>query len=280
MVSQLAIDQISKSWKSAGLSTPIAHIVLGSGYGEALDSLPKGFSIQGRLKFGDVDGLCPATVVDHKGEYVWIQKDSKVISLQFGRLHGYEGHTPEEVTRTVMIPRLAGVETFVLTNAAGGLTTNYQPGDAMIIRDHFNFTGNNPLMGPNPKGPNGQLIGTRFPDMSQLYNLEIGKTLQQNITEQGVQVHEGNYVGVLGPSFETPIEVSIFGKLGLHAVGMSTVWEAIALGHSGAKVAGISLISNLGTGLSKQALAHESILATCRKSARAIVAGILNTFAP
>ncbi len=275
MVSQLAVDQIQKAWRDCGVTVPTAHVVLGSGYGEALETLPAGWAIRGRIKFGELDGLCPSTVVDHKGEYVWISNGSTVVSLQFGRLHGYEGHTPEEVTRTVMIPCLAGVKTFVLTNAAGGLTTNFTPGDAMIIRDHFNFTGNNPLMGPNPKGPDGKLIGARFPDMSKLYNLELGETLKRHIASLGVKVHDGNYCGVLGPSFETPIEVSIFGKLGLHAVGMSTVWEAISLGHAGATVAGISLISNLGTGLSQQTLDHESILKMCRKSAKAVVAGVL-----
>jgi purine-nucleoside phosphorylase len=278
MVSQVAVDQIQSSWKKAGIQTPAAHIVLGSGYGEAVANLPKGWELRGSMKFGELDGLCPATVVDHKGEYLWISKGDTAVSLQLGRLHGYEGHTPEEVTRTVMIPRLAGVKTFILTNAAGGLTKRFLPGHAMIIKDHFNFTGSNPLLGPNPKGPDGKLIGTRFPDMSKLYNEELRDLVMRNVQAQGINVHEGNYLGVLGPSFETPIEVAVFGQLGLHAVGMSTVWEAIALGHSGATLAGISLISNLGTGLSEQALDHDTILKTCRVSAQAIVTGILSSF--
>jgi purine-nucleoside phosphorylase len=192
-----------------------------------------------------------------------------------GRIHGYEGHPAPLVVQPVMVPRLAGVKNFVLTNAAGGLSAAHKPGDLMLIRDQVNLTGLNPLVGANPVGLDGRELGPRFPDMANLYNREFRKRLRRHCEAQpGLTVHDGVYLGLLGPSFETPAEIQLFSAWGLHAVGMSTVWEAIALGHSGARVGGMSLISNLGSGLGEGTLDHNTILETCRASAAAIVRGL------
>jgi purine-nucleoside phosphorylase len=141
----------------------------------------------------------------------------------------------------------------------------------MLIRDHVNLTGGNPLVGLNPRGGGGRELGPRFPDLSALYDRGWRARLAGHCARTGLGVHEGVYLGLLGPSFETPAEVQLFSSWGLHAVGMSTVWEAIALGHSGARVAGLSLVSNLASGLAAGKLDHATILDTCRRSAEKIV---------
>jgi purine-nucleoside phosphorylase len=254
------------------LAVPHCHVVLGSGYGAALDRFP--WERVGDLPFADLPGFHASTVVDHAGCYRFFRKGKHVLSFQMGRLHGYEGHEPSDVVRTVMTPRLAGVKNFVLTNAAGGLSMAMKPGDVMVIRDHVNLTGLNPLVGRNPAGLDGKPLGPRFPDLAKLYDREWRARLQKLCAENGLGTHEGVYLGLLGPSFETPAEVQLFSSWGLHAVGMSTVWEAIALTHSGARLVGLSLISNLGSGLGAGTLDHETILETCRSSAAKIVDAI------
>ncbi|MCO5142198.1 MAG: purine-nucleoside phosphorylase [Oligoflexia bacterium] len=255
------------------IEVPAYHIVLGSGFGEALNHLD-GEQLA-ELSFAEVDGLVPSTVPDHKGVYRFYKVKGKTISFQMGRLHGYEGHSPQQVARTVILPRLAGVKKFLLTNASGGLSLAYRPGDVMLIRDHVNLTGANPLMGENPKDSKGKELGPRFPDMNTLYSQPMRKKLEKSFQKQKLKVHEGTYLGVLGPSFETPAEVQLYAAWGMHAVGMSTVWESIALRHSGAELAGISLISNLGAGMDPNAsLDHLQIIETCRESAAKIIRGI------
>jgi len=254
------------------LPAPSLHVVLGSGFGAALDQIP--WEKIGDLSFTEVPGFPPSTVPDHAGKYRFYRNGQKVISFQMGRLHGYEGHTASLVARTVMAPRLAGVENFLLTNASGGLSREFKPGDVMLIRDHVNLTGKNPLLGENPKGEGGKEIGPRFPDMGNLYNAQWRSKLEKLLKAEGLRVHQGIYMGLLGPSFETPAEVQLYASWGMHAVGMSTVWEAIALKHSGAKVAGLSLISNMGAGMTDQTLDHLEILETCRASASRIMKGI------
>ena len=254
------------------IPVPNYHVVLGSGYGTAIDSFP--WERLGELSFKDLPGFPASTVMDHAGCYRFYRKNGKVLSFQMGRLHGYEGHDPSVAILPVMVPRLAGVGNFLLTNAAGGLLLSMSPGDVMVIRDHVNLTGMNPLIGANPRGLDAKELGPRFPDLAKLYDREWRNRLYRFLQKEALGVHEGVYLGLLGPSFETPAEVQLFASWGLHAVGMSTVWEAIALSHSGARVAGLSLISNLGSGLGSGALDHETILETCRASAAKIVNAI------
>lgn len=254
---------------------PSLHAVLGSGFGAALGGLGRRWEPLGDREFSEIPGLPVSTVPDHAGRYRFFRHapTGKVICFQMGRVHGYEGHEASAVVRTVMIPRLAGVRDFLLTNAAGGLSHAYRSGDVMLIRDHVNLTGKNPLTGANPSF-GGKEIGPRFPDLCGLYDRDWRERLGRHAAAQGLHVHEGTYLGILGPSFETPAEVSLFASWNLQAVGMSTVWEAIALRHSGARVAGMSLISNLGAGMADQHLDHLAIIETCRAAASRIVAAV------
>lgn len=261
---------------SKKITLPSIHIVLGSGFGTALDQFP--WEVAGELPFSQLPGMPSSTVQDHAGKYRFYRHPKKnlVVSFQMGRLHGYEGHEARDVVLPVMVPRLAGVKNFLLTNASGGLSPAFRPGDLMMIRDQVNLTGKNPLMGPNPEY-SGQEIGPRFPDMCGIYDRHWRDMLSANAKKEGLAVHEGTYMGLLGPSFETPAEVQLFASWGIQAVGMSTVWEAIALKHSDARVAGMSLISNLGAGMTDQKLDHNVILETCRASAAKIVGAIRRT---
>ena len=278
MTERRSIDAMQKVWRDFGLKEPPhLHVVLGSGYGNALKEIEKdGWKKQGDISFPEIPGLVSATVQDHAGVYSFFKKGKRAVCFQMGRLHGYEGHPPNEVVQTVMIPRLAGAKNFILTNAAGGLDKNFKPGDVMLIEDHVNFTGKNPLLGRNPVGIDGKELGERFPDLSTLYEKKWNEALAKNFKTEKLKAHRGIYLGTLGPSFETPAEVNLYAKWGMDAVGMSTVWEAIALKHSGARLAGVSLISNPCAGLIPGlVLHHEQILETCRGSAARIVAGIL-----
>ena len=258
-----------QSWR---IEIPSIHIVLGSGFGRALDSLDAMvWTERGQLKFAEVCDLAQSTVQDHPGIFRFFSnsKTGKTICFQVGRLHGYEGHPAPSVVKPVMIARQAGVENFILTNSSGGLDRNMAPGDVMLISDHVNLTGQNPLIGSND-----DTLGPRFPDMGNLYVREWREKLRIILIEKQLRVHEGVYLGLLGPSFETHAEVQLFANWGLKAVGMSTVWEAIALKHSGARVAGLSLISNLGAGLSSTPLDHNAILQTGRTTAVKILSAI------
>ncbi len=267
-----ALSVYQKFLEKCSLPVPSHHVVLGSGYGAALAGFP--WEHAGDLSFRDLPGFPASTVQDHAGSYRFFRKGKHCISFQMGRIHGYEGHPASQVVQPVMVPRLAGVKNFILTNAAGGLSAAHKPGDVMLIRDHVNLTGMNPLIGKNPVGVDGKELGPRFPDMANMYDREFRNRLRKTLLSQPIGLHEGVYLGLLGPSFETPAEIQLFSAWGLQAVGMSTVWEAIALAHSGARVAGLSLISNLGAGLGEGTLDHNTILETCRVSAAAIVKGI------
>ncbi|MFN7728164.1 MAG: purine-nucleoside phosphorylase [Bdellovibrio sp.] len=277
MVQNNSHQSYSKQLKKLGSEVPYAHVVLGSGFGTSLDALlVTDWSVVGEIKFQDVEGLIASTVQDHAGKYrLYKHKPTgKVVQFQMGRLHGYEGHDPRLVVMPVMIPRVAGVKNFLLTNAAGGLDRAMNPGDVMIIEDHVNLTGKNPLIGHNPIGPDGQELGPRFPDMGHCYKPEWRARLQTHLEKHALKVHKGIYLGLLGPTFETHAEVRLYSAWGMKSVGMSTVWETIALHHSGAQVAGLSLISNLGAGLGQAALDHNSILETCRISAAQVMLAI------
>ncbi len=259
-------------------SVPFFHVVLGSGFGAALHIRDDwhGWRKSSELSFADVPGLAPSTVPDHAGKFAFYRHaaSGRVAVMQMGRLHGYEGHDASQVVGPVMVSRLAGCKNFLLTNAAGGLRREYHSGDVMLLTDHVNLTGRNPLVGKNPAGPDGKELGERFPDLSGLYDSEWRGKLKE-VFSKNLRVHEGIYLGLLGPSFETPTEVQLFGRWGLDAVGMSTVWEAIALRHAGGKVGGLSLISNPGAGLDPSlTLDHIQILETCRASAAKIVDGV------
>lgn len=262
------------------LKVPDIHIVLGSGFGESLNEISKvDWQLMAKIHLKEIPEVSPPTVMDHSGQYLIFQnkKQGTLVQFQLGRLHGYEGHSPRSVIKPVMIPRLAGVKEFILTNAAGGMTPTMKPGDVMMIQDHVNLTGQNPLIGDNPTF-NQKSLGPRFPDLSKMYKNGRSEILYQSLQQKAeLGVHKGIYLGLLGPSFETPAEIQLFKQWGMGAVGMSTVWEAIALHHSGAQTTGLSLISNLAAGLSEEELDHHLVLKTCRQSAHKIMEALFET---
>jgi purine-nucleoside phosphorylase len=274
-------QKIAAKLKSFGVSNPDFHVVLGSGFKDSVDTgIPSEFTTKGEVFFQDIPGLHPSTAPGHSGKYVVIEhtKSKKVGMIQVGRLHGYEGLDPREVIRTVMYTRELGAKNYFITNAAGGMDPAHKPGDVMLINDHINLTGKNPLFGENPKQANGTPWGPRFQDLTRLYDREWKATLKKAFASENLNVHEGVYVGVLGPSFETPAEIRFFAQIGGHSVGMSTVWETIGLKHTGAMVSALSLISNLGAGLAgDEELDHFAILDACKSSSTGILRGILKS---
>ena len=270
-----------KKYKEIGFSPPEFHFVLGSGFSPAVDKAKKDeiWEEQLTLPFGEVPGLKTPTVESHSGLYrYFVHKPTKrVICFQCGRLHGYEGHSPKEVVQTVMLPLMAGTKQFVLTNSAGGLKENLTVGSMVALTDHVNLTGQNPLTGPNPSGEKGQPLGPRFPDMSGVYEETMRRQVVRELLAEGLKVEEGVYIGVLGPNFETAAEVQLFARWGLSAVGMSTVWEALALRHAGAKLSAFSLISNPACGIEVgEKLDHENILEAVSTYSEKIIRSFFN----
>lgn len=249
--------------KRIGIPTPEFHFVLGSGLSSAFSQLQIGKEWEEKpsLKFSDLPELIQSSAPGHTGlfRFFYHHKSKKSATFQVGRLHGYEGLDPQAVVQPVIQSLLAGTKNFILTNAAGSLNKSFKVGSVMLIEDHVNLTGKNPLIGPVPKDLEGKALGPRFPDMSATYDKDLLKSLRKACTKKKLKVHKGVYLGLLGPSYETPAEVRLFSKWGLGSVGMSTVWEAIALKHAGARLGGLSFISNMGCGLDKKPLRHEDV---------------------
>lgn len=249
--------------------SPDLHVVLGSGYSGAFAHLKLDkWKVVGEVPFSTLQTLERSSVEGHPGKYVILKHaNGTTLTLQLGRLHGYEGIPPQKVVQTVLEGVRAGTKNFILTNASGGTALTHKPGSVMIIRDHINLTGQNPLTGPNTSGP-------RFPDMTNSYDASLSKQIAGKLKKQKLKVFEGVYGGLAGPNYETPAEVSLLAKCGVKAVGMSTVWETIALAHAGARTAGVALITNFGAGLKKEKLNHQDVLEQAAKSAKAIIQGI------
>jgi purine-nucleoside phosphorylase len=177
-----------------------------------------------------------------------------------GRFHLYEGHEPAKVAFPIRVMKEIGVETILVTNAAGGVNESFEPGDLMIIRDHINLMFRNPLIGPNDDE-----LGPRFPDMSAAYDPELRVIARKVADAEGIRVREGVYAAVLGPSYETPAEIRMIRKIGGDAVGMSTVPEVLVARHAGIRVLGISCISNMAAGILPQPLSHEEVMETANR---------------
>jgi purine-nucleoside phosphorylase len=231
---------------------PRLGIVLGSGLGSLADELADPVAIP----FGELPGWPAATAPGHVGRLILGQLDGVPVAMLQGRLHLYEGNDSGLVVQPVLLMGRLGASTVVLTNAAGGLNPAYGAGTLMVIADHINLTGRSPLLGPN-----ADEIGPRFPDLTHVYAPANRERLHAAAQAEGTSLEEGIYVGLLGPTYETPAEVRMFRGLGGDAVGMSTVLEAIACRWAGIEVAGISLVTNPGAGYSGEPLNHEEVLA-------------------
>lgn len=251
-----------------GGSIPRVAIQLGSGLNAIADAMEDATI----LSYADIPGFPQPSVEGHAGRLLIGNFQGEPVLCLQGRVHYYEGQGLEPVRIIVRVLKALGVESLVLTNAAGSLDENMPPGSLMTITDHINFSGANPLVGPND-----ETFGVRFPDMSHAYDPALTALLQEAAVETGSKLHEGVYLMVSGPSFETPAEISAFRTLGANAVGMSTVPECIVANHCGLKVAGISTITNLAAGMSDTPLTHEE---TMREGAMATerLIGILAGF--
>jgi purine-nucleoside phosphorylase len=230
---------------------PEVAIILGSGLGSVADLLADTVSIP----YTDIPHFHGTSIEGHAGRMVIGKIQGVPTVVLQGRFHVYEGYSMEDVvlpTRTVCA---LGIHTIILTNAAGGINPRFRAGDLMLIDDHINLMGNNPL-----KGPNLAQMGPRFPDMTEAYSKECLAVLTQSAIEQGVAVHQGVYAGVLGPTYETPAEIRMLRTVGGDAVGMSTIPETIAAVHLGVRVAGISMITNLAAGMSPAKLTHQEVI--------------------
>lgn len=248
-----AVDFISGKVHSSGHSMPELALTLGSGLGFFAENA----EMLMEFSYGDIPNFPVSTVVGHKGRLILAkdEKTGKNFWVMQGRVHYYEGYTMEQVIFPVRVLIKLGIRKYVVTNAAGGVNPNFEAGDLMIIRDHINMMGTNPLIGPNREE-----FGTRFPDMSRAYSKKLSLLIQKAALETGVSMKEGVYMGLTGPTFETPAEVRMIAKLGADAVGMSTVPEVIAAKHGGVEeVAGISFISNQAAGISPEPLSHEEV---------------------
>ena len=236
---------------------PSLAIILGSGLGAFASSI----DVTTKIPYQDIPHFPCSTVQGHAGQMLIGKLSGVPILCMQGRMHLYEGYSAAQLAIPIRTLKLLGIETLILTNAAGGLLEDHPAGSLMIIDDHINFSGQNPLIGPNDSE-----FGDRFFDMSDAYDARLRAQLAKTAEEQEIDVFNGVYVQVTGPNFETPAEVRMFRQLGAHAVGMSTVPECLAAVHCGIRVVGLSLISNLAAGVSENAITHEEVFEEGKKA--------------
>jgi len=232
---------------------PRVGLTLGSG----LSNFVNVVDVETIVPYKDIPHFAPSTVDGHPGNLILGKIDEVPVVVMQGRIHYYEGHSMERVVYPTRMMAQMGIEKLILTNAAGGIDTKMQPGDFMLIRDHINLTGGNPLIGPNISE-----LGLRFPDMSEAYDREMLERLQSILSRRGIRHSVGVYCGMSGPTYETPAEIHFLRGIGGHAVGMSTVPETIAAKHMGVRVCGISCITNLAAGMTSQKITHEEVKET------------------
>lgn len=235
---------------------PETGIVLGSGLGELANEY-----CDIKIAYTEIPNFPESTVAGHKGNLVFAEINGKKVVMMQGRFHYYEGHSMETVTYPIKVMKKLGVENLILTNAAGGINPFFKPSSLMIIKDHINFMGINPLIGKNDDS-----LGERFPDMSEVYSKKLRKiayTCAENLT---IPVERGVYMALTGPSYETPAEVNMVRLMGADAVGMSTVPEAIVGNWMGLNILGISCICNSAAGIGTVGLSHKEVLEAAEKA--------------
>jgi purine-nucleoside phosphorylase len=238
------------------VQSPVAAIVLGSGLGGLAGSIEDAQSIA----YDELPGFARPTVEGHAGKLIAGTLAGRPILALAGRFHVYEGHSPAQAAFPVRVVHALGAPVLLLSNAAGGIRRSMQPGDLMVIRDHINLTFGNPLTGPVIPGDE------RFPDMSDPWDPALRALLVDCARTVGVPVSEGVYIGLSGPAYETPAEVRMLERLGADATGMSTVHEVIVARAMGMRVAGMSCITNLASGLSDHPISHQDVIEVTRKA--------------
>ena len=232
---------------------PDIGLVLGSGLGDYADTLEETV----RIPYSQIPNFPVPTVPGHSGAMVFGKKCGQTVVVLQGRIHYYEGLPQKEITLPIRVLAALGVKTVVLTNACGGVNLSFKPGDLMLISDHINFSGSNPLIGANL-----DTFGPRFPDMSDLYTASIRAAIKKKAAAAGIQLQEGVYAMYSGPNYETPAEIRMFRIMGADTVGMSTVPEALVAGHCGMRVVGISCITNMAAGILPVKLSHAEVMET------------------
>ena len=235
---------------------PKIGIILGSGLGSFVQHV----QVDAQIPFNKIPHFVSTSVEGHQGNLILGTLGKHSIVILQGRLHYYEGHSMDTVVYPTRTMAMLGIETLLLTNSAGGFGETMQAGDFMVIEDHINLMGTNPLMGPNLKQ-----LGPRFPDMTEAYDRKLIEMMEATFNEMTLRYHKGIYCGVTGPTYETPAEVRYLKAIGGKAVGMSTVPESIAANHLGLRVAALSCITNLAAGFSRNKLSHQEVTDTAKK---------------
>ena len=250
--------------RALGGRVPSVGLVLGSGLGDLADDVADAVPVS----YADVPHFPVSTVEGHAGRFVCGELEGRTVIVMQGRFHYYEGYSMRQVALPVYVMRELGVRTLVLTNAAGGMNRSFRPGDLMLISDHINLTGDNPLVGPNDAR-----LGVRFPDMSAAYDPElrslarsVADRLEEEAAADPMRLVEGVYCGISGPSYMTPFELKMLARIGGDAVGMSTVGETIAARHAGLRVLGISCITDMAIGEELEPLTHEQVVAVANRT--------------
>jgi purine-nucleoside phosphorylase len=257
------VEEAAQSIRARCGALPETAIVLGSGLGDFADTLLEAIA----TPYGEIPHWPASKVIGHAGRLVVGMVAGKHIAALSGRAHFYEGHDLGTVVFATRVMARLGVKQIILTNAAGGINTTFAQGALMVIDDHINMLGTNPLIGPND-----DRFGPRFPDMSEVYSARLRRIADQAARARDVPVSHGVYIAVHGPSYETPAEIRFFRTIGADAVGMSTVPEAIAARHMGLEVLGISCITNMAAGILPQPLVHDEVMETARRVRGAFIA--------
>ncbi len=252
--------------------TPCIGVVLGSGLGEYADRFPSPTI----LPYEEIPHFPKSTVPGHKGRLVFQEIQGRLVMAMQGRFHYYEGNSMEAVTFPIRVMGQLGVRHLILTNAAGGVNTGFEAGDLMLITDHINYMGVNPL-----RGPHQPEFGERFPDMSHVYHPDDARVFEAVAQQRGIRLRKGVYMAFSGPSYETPAEVRMARTLGADAVGMSTVPEAIVATQMGMRVSGVSCVTNLAAGIEGAKLDHADVMAAANQAKDrfiALIDGVIQKF--
>lgn len=230
--------------------TPKVAIVLGSGLGDYADTI----RVTAQVPYGEIEGFPVSTVPGHDGRFIFGYVGDVPVVCMKGRVHYYEGYSISDVVLPIRLMKLLGAEILFLTNASGGVNTSFHAGDLMLITDHISCFAPNPLIGPNI-----EKLGTRFPDMTHVYDTGLQEIIKDAARDQHIFLQQGVYAQLTGPSFETPAEIRMLRTLGCDAVGMSTAVEAVAAAHMGMRICGISCVCNLAAGMTANPLSHQEV---------------------
>lgn len=269
MEEKLKVRAAGEYIRSIMKTRPDTALMLGSGLGRLADEVTEAL----RIPYGDIPFFPASTAPGHAGVMTLGRLQGRDVMVMGGRFHYYEGYDMDSISFPIRVMHEVGVETLVLTNAAGGVNLSFNPGTLMVINDHINMTGQNPL-----RGANDPSLGTRFPDMSGLYDPGLARVLLRVAKEEGIDCSSGVYAWMTGPSFETPAEIRMLRIIGADAVGMSTVPEAITAHHCGIKVVGVSCISNMAAGVLDQKVTEEEVFEITQRvkgSFSALIRGFL-----